>query len=181
MAFVIAQSEKNVARFLNDPSLLLVREIKEMGPRTATRLFDHQAVYLNRHLRESWDFLQLGLGAALVVVSFLTIRHKRLQIAAAIAMFLIAAVFALYLTPTINSLGYSLSELPAETASGDRDALIVYELSRSSLDVAKTSLGLLLSFLFIRQPARREPVKLRRKTSSVSAKHRQSDLPVHLG
>ena len=145
MWFVQSQSLMTPERILATPPPQLTNELENMGPDVSRQLMRHQAMQLNRRIAETWDVIQLGIGAALLVTSILTPHRSRITIASASIMIVLCATMAFYFTPLINNLGRAVDFLPPTAALRERASLSNLEMWHNVLEVFKMILALVVS------------------------------------
>lgn len=145
MWFVQSQSLMTLERILATPPPQVARELDDMGPDVSRQLLRHQAMQLNRRITETWEIIQLGLGAALLVTSALTPHRSKVTIAGAGLMMILAAVMAFYLTPLISGLGRAVDFLPPTAALRERAALGSHEVWHNTLEILKTMLAMVVA------------------------------------
>jgi hypothetical protein len=155
MFFVATQNFQGVTRVLDVPSEKANARIEKLGGEEARFLLRYQVSELNRFYFETWERVQLVLGAALV---FLTLRgSQRLSILAIpFAMLLLVAVAHWLLTPEITRLGRLMDFVPDARQTPDGQVFWRYHQIYSAMEVGKFLLGLYLAFtLLVRRRSRR--------------------------
>ena len=150
VGFFLSQSDRNVERVITSPPDFLAKEVEEIGHPRLRRLFEAQASNLNRHVREAWDFLQMGLGASLLLISVAGDRRNRVLLAMSGSMFALSLLFAFYLTPIINESGRLIEGLASTVATDARDSLTAFQLTRTATECLKVLLGTILAVELIR-------------------------------
>ena len=80
MAFISSQAFVNVERFLNNPPEQIAKELDDIGPDMMRQILRYQASQHTRHIIETWEVMQLGLGGALLATSVLTAHRSRVII-----------------------------------------------------------------------------------------------------
>ncbi|HYI94314.1 MAG TPA: hypothetical protein VEX68_12270 [Bryobacteraceae bacterium] len=145
MAFVPSQALLNVDRFFSNPPSQLAKELDDMGTEVMRQILRFQAVQHNRHILETWEIVQLGLGGALLATSFLTAHRSRIVLSCSIAMFLMALTMYFYLTPVLNALGRSVDFIPAGAAMQERESFYQYTVWYRVLDILKALLGMIVT------------------------------------
>ena len=121
MAFVSSQSAANVERFFSNPPPQIAKELDDVGPEVMRQILRYQAAQHIRRISETWEVIQLGLGAALLATSFLTSHRSRIVVICSFVMMMMVAVMYLYLTPVMNALARSFDFLPATAAVQERE------------------------------------------------------------
>ena len=84
-----------------------------LGAQTARRVLRHYASELNRAYFAAWEWVQIALGALLLIALLAGGRESPLVLAAAAAMLLIVLLFRFGLTPQITALG-RLLDFPSD-------------------------------------------------------------------
>jgi hypothetical protein len=132
--------------------------IELSGKDRVTTLLRFNTAELNRALIESWEFVQLGLGLAVVCALPFALRLKWLHLMAAGAMFAIVIAQRTLLTPEMIGLGRMLDLAGGTAATQDalwreRHSLHTLQQLYIALDVAKVILGfgLTAALLIFRQ------------------------------
>ena len=125
--------------------LKLSRKLDDVGPDVMRQILRFQAAQHNRHVFETWEIVQLGLGGALLATSLLTAHRSRIVLFCSIVMFLMVLVMYFYLTPILNALGRSVDFLPAGAAVQERDSYNFYSVWYRVLDILKALLGIVVT------------------------------------
>jgi hypothetical protein len=145
MAFVTSQSLVNVDRILNSPPQQITKEFDDLGPEVARQVLRFEASQLNRHLIETWEVMQLGIGGALLATSFLTAHRSRVVIIGTIIMMLTVAYLYFSLTPTMNQLARSYDFLPAGAAQAERSNYAAFAVWSRVLEILKSAVGVIIA------------------------------------
>lgn len=155
MFFVATQNFQGVTSVLDVPSQKANARIEKLGAEDARFLLRYQVSELNRYFFDSWERVQLVLGALLVV---LTLRgsQKLSVLAIPVAMLLMVAAAHWLLTPEITRLGRLMDFVPNARQTPDGQVFWRYHQIYSSMEVVKFLLGLYLAFtLLVRRRSRR--------------------------
>jgi hypothetical protein len=142
MAFVPSQGMLNVDRFFSNPPAQISKELDDVGPEVMRQILRFQAAQLNRHIFQTWEIIQLGLGGALLATSFLTSHRSRIVLICTTFMVLMVLVMYFYLTPIMNALARSYDFLPAGAAAQERENFGYYSVWYRVFDVLKVLLAL---------------------------------------
>jgi hypothetical protein len=142
IAFFAFTSGSGIDRFLRNPPPQISKELEDIGPDAMRQILKHEAAEHIRHTAETWEVIQLGLGAALLVTSFLTSHRSRVMLFCSLAMLAITALMYLYLTPTMNSLARSLDFQPLTASLPERENLTRYSVWYRVLEIFKVLFGL---------------------------------------
>ena len=145
MAFIPSQGLLSVDRFFSNPPPQISKELDDVGPEVMRQILRFQAAQQNRHIIETWEIVQLGLGGALLATSFLTSHRSRIVLICSTVMVLMVLVMYFYLTPIMNALGRSFDFLPAGAASRERDNYSYYAVWYRVLDILKAMLGIVVT------------------------------------
>lgn len=145
MFFVTSQSLRNVDRFFADPPAAISRDVDELGHETARQIFRYQAAQHNRHISETWEIMQLGLGAALLSISFFTSHRSRIVLTSTGIMFVMVLIMYFYLTPAMNALSRSFDFLPAGAGTQARESFSQYMVWYRVLGILKTLLAIVIA------------------------------------
>lgn len=169
--FANYQSALNVNRLFTNPSAPLQKEINDIGADVTRQMFRFQAAQYSRKLQETWEYVQLGLAAALLATALLTPHRSRAIVISTLAMALLVAVMAFYLTPLMNGLSRIYDFLPSTAALRERQNFSMYQTMHRALDTLKVilALGITGRLLFdfydfgrIRLPWSKPPARRRR-------------------
>jgi hypothetical protein len=142
IAFFASTSGSAIDRFLRNPPPQVSKELEDVGPDAMRQILKHEAAEHMRHTAETWEVIQLGLGAALLVTSFLTSHRSRVMLACGLAMLAITAFMYLYLTPMMNALSRSLDFQPITASLPERENLTRYSVWYRVLEIFKVLFGL---------------------------------------
>ena len=145
MAFVTSQSLLNVDRIMNSPPQQVAKEFSDMGTEVTRQILRFEAQNLNRHLMESWQVMQLGIGGALLATSFLTSHRSRFVIGGTAVMMLIVAYMYFSLTPVMNQLARSFDFLPGGAALRERENYQSFVIWYRVMEILKSILGLIIA------------------------------------
>jgi hypothetical protein len=143
--FFNTQTVMTVERFFSNPPTQAIRHVEGTDADVLRPILRHQALHTNRLVTETWEAIQLGICAALLVVSIFTAHRSKVTVACGAVMMIIMACMAFYLTPRVHGIAQALDFLPHDAAPGQRAVLAGLEVWRRTLEVLKTSLGLLIS------------------------------------
>jgi hypothetical protein len=145
MAFVSSQSLVNVDRFFSNPPTQVAKEIDDVGPDVMRQILRYQASQHIRHIVETWEVIQLGLGGALLATSFLTSHRSRIVIICSSIMIIMVLIMYFNLTPILNALARSYDFLPATAAIQERENYNYYSVWYRVLDILKAGLGVIVT------------------------------------
>lgn len=145
MAFLYSQVFVNVDRFFGSPPPQIAKELEDVGPEVMRQILRYQASQHTRHVAETWEVIQLGLGGALLATSFLTAHRSRIVIIASSIMVLMVLVMYFHLTPIMNALARSYDFLPPTAAIQERDNFSYYAVWYRVLDILKAILGIVVT------------------------------------
>lgn len=145
MWVVTGQSRVSVSRLLTVPPPNLTEELDRAGPETSRRLLQYQAAELNRHLIETWLVIQLGIGSALVAISILTPHRSSYVGGVAIALIILTASQAFWLTPSAHTAARAMGTLTGDAAIAQGEVHAAYAVWNRALEIIKALLGSLLA------------------------------------
>jgi hypothetical protein len=145
VAFVSSQAYLNVDRFFSSPPAQISKELDDVGPEVMRQILRYQASQHIRHLTETWEVIQLGLGFALLATSFLTPHRSRIVIIGAALMVVMVLIMYFRLTPIMNALARSHDFLPLTAAVQERDAFSYYAVWYRVLEILKAVLGIVIT------------------------------------
>jgi hypothetical protein len=132
----------NVDRFFTNPPPQSAKQLSDIGPDAIRQILRFQASQQNRHILETWQVIQLGLGGALLATAFLTAHRSRILLVSTAIMVLLVLIMYFYLTPAMNGLGRSFDFQPAGAAVAERESFNAYLIWYRVLEIFKTLLGL---------------------------------------
>ena len=145
MIMVATQNFRSVDRLLAEPRTATAR-IEQMGRGEARALLRYQVSEQNRWYFETWETIQLALGAALLALAFAGLRQQRNIVLVVAAMVALLLVERFYLTPEIVRLGRLIDFVPQEASSQQRDLFWRFHGAYSAIELTKLTLGFFLSF-----------------------------------
>jgi hypothetical protein len=141
MDFVATQNFQNVGRVLNSIDVRAVETAKKIGDADAARqLLRYFAGEANRYLFEQWEWAELMLGLALLLVLLFGRTYQKFAMTLCLLMMCLVAAQRFFITPTITSLG---RELEFSTSASRRFS--VYHAAYGYVELTKLALGLLLA------------------------------------
>jgi hypothetical protein len=145
IAFISSQAYLNVDRFFANPPAQISKELDDVGPEVTRQILRYQAAQHIRHLSETWEVIQLGLGFALLATSSLTAHRSRIVIIGAALMVVIVLIMYFRLTPSMNALARSYDFLPPAAAIQERDAFNYQFVWYRVLEILKAGLGIVIT------------------------------------
>jgi hypothetical protein len=145
MTFVTWQSLVNVDRILNSPPQQVAKEFSDIGTDVTRQILRFEAENLNRHLTETWQVMQLGIGGALLATSFLTSHRSRFVIAGTAIMMLIVVYMYYSLIPGMIQLARSFDFLPIGAAPNERASYQSFAVWYRVLEILKSMIGVLIA------------------------------------
>jgi hypothetical protein len=143
--FSISQSYATVNRILQHPVAAVQRQLTIAGNEPTRQVLVYQAAKFSRHVQETWEMVQLGLGGALLAISILTPHRSRVVTGATVLMTAIVVVLASFLTPAMNELGRSFDFGPAGMATQAREQFLTYRVWHTVLELFKTGLAVMIA------------------------------------
>jgi hypothetical protein len=157
MAFVATRNFRTVDAVLQSPPPEASKMIETLGSTNARQLLRHLAGEENRGFFETWELLQLALGAALTGFLFFGV-EKRLLAGLAGAMLILTLFQHLKITPEIVWLGRSIDFLPRTVESQARDQFWRLHGIYAGIEVVKMLLSVVIAgFLFPLRRGRPRP------------------------
>ena len=156
MDMVATQNFRSVDRLLAAPTPQLAERVQAMGGHDAARiLLRHQVAEQNRWYFETWEQVQIALGAALFLVLLFGAVADRWMLFFTLLMLSIVLVAHFFLTPGITRLGRTIDFAPPGTSSGDRTRFWILHGAYSASELIKLGVGIVLAVLLLRR--RRSP------------------------
>jgi hypothetical protein len=145
MDTVVIQNFKSVDRLLARPPAPAAQQINKLGPAEARMLLRHQVSEQNRWYFESWGWVAMALGAALLMVLLFGSTETKATLVLALLMLLIAIVQRLALTPEMVVLGRIIDWVPQEQPSSERSTFWLMHNAYVGLEMLNLALGLLMA------------------------------------
>jgi hypothetical protein len=130
---------------MNAPPQAVSKEFEELGTDVTRRILRYEALQLNRHLAETWEVMQFGLGAALLATSLLTTHRSRFVIIGTALMTLIVIYMYFSLTPRMSQLERAFDFLPAGAAARERENFQAYAVWYKVLEIMKALVGTIIT------------------------------------
>jgi hypothetical protein len=134
-------------------------EIDEPGGREAVKLLggpDAARAFLRFHVGEQnrfyfvgWEYVQLGIGLALVLLLLFGDHYRKRLVVVSVLMLAIVGVMRFTVTPSITSLGRELDFLPAAVESPIRNQFRAWHSAYAVLEVTKLVFGGILAILLV--------------------------------
>ena len=144
MIMVATQNFRSVDRLLAAPGGAGGR-IEQMGREGARTFLRYQVSEQNRWYFETWEKVQLALGAGLVAVVWTAAPGRRILGMVAFAMFALLLAERFYLTPEIVRLGRLIDFVPQAASTPERDIFWRFHGAYSGVELTKLALGCFLS------------------------------------
>jgi hypothetical protein len=141
-----------------------VEILGETAARTFLRIHSGE---LNRWYFDTWEWLEIGLGALLLAAVIRGPGRHRSAILLCVFMLLSVLVMHFAITPQATRLGRLVDAVPAEVPSPDRVRLGNYNTAYAALEGAKWLLGLMLFSSLLRRHADPQEGEARRKWKRV--------------
>ena len=143
--FVTSQSYKNIDRFFASLPPQVAKEVDDVGPEAMRQILRFHASEHNRHVKETWEMMQLGIVAALLATAVLTSHRSRVLVTCAGLMIMMVLTTYLYFTPVLNELSRSFDFLPLTAAVKEREEFSNYAVWYRVFEVLKTTLALVVT------------------------------------
>ena len=138
MILVATQNFRSVDRLLSAPESA-VAQVEKLGRDEARTFLRYQVSEQNRWYFETWEKIQLALGAALLAA---TLRLGRIPVAVAAAMVALLVAQRLWITPEIVRLGRLIDFAPQ---APERGMFWMFHGLYSAVELAKLALGFFVS------------------------------------
>ncbi len=148
MDLVATQNFQNVGRVMGSMDLRAVETAKKVADRDAARmLLRYFAGEANRYLFEQWEWTELLLGLALLMVLVFCGTNQKLALSLCIVMMCLVAAQRFKLTPMITTLG---RELEFSTSASRRFA--AYHAAYGYVELTKLALGVVVALRLLIRP-----------------------------
>ncbi len=137
MDWVATQNFQTVNRVMTSIDLRVVETAKKIGdPETTRYMLRFFAGEANRYLFEQWEWTELALGLALLLVLLFARSYQKLAMGLCLAMIAIVLVQRFKLTPMITLLGRELDFSPAASRR-----FAAYHQIYGVIEITKLALG----------------------------------------
>jgi hypothetical protein len=141
MDFVATQNFHNVGRVLGSIDVRAVETAKKIGDRgAALMLLRYFAGEANRYLFEQWEWAELLLGLALLLVLVFCGTNQKLALTLCLLMMCLVVSQRFKLTPMITNLGRELEFSPSASRR-----FAAYHAAYGYVELTKLALGLTLA------------------------------------
>ena len=155
MDMVAIQNFRSVDRLLAKPAPGAAHEFEKLAPGAARVLLRHQVSEQNRWYFETWGTIEIGIGAALLLILLFGSTEKNFTLLLALLMLLIAVVQRLALTPMMVALGRVIDWVPIDQPSAERSRFWMLHNAFVGLDLLNWVLGFFLTARLIFRSRRR--------------------------
>jgi hypothetical protein len=157
MAWVAIDSFRSVNQLLAAPGPVVAIQIKALGPGGAGALLRYQAAEQNRRYFETWEAVQLVLGAGFLSFLLFGSNEGKFSLLLLLLMFLITAAQRFLLTPELSALGRTFDFIPAGLPSVERNRFWMLHSVYTGSEILKWGLGVVLGILLVFNKPRRSP------------------------
>jgi hypothetical protein len=148
MDFVAVENFHNVGRVLGSMDLRAVETAKKVGDQDAARmLLRYSAGEANRYLFEQWEWAELMLGLALLLVLVYSGAHQKWTLPLCFLMMCLVAAERFKVTPAITQLGREL-----EFSSSASRRFAAYHAAYGYIELTKLALGFILALRLLIRP-----------------------------
>jgi hypothetical protein len=145
MMMVATQNFRAVDRLLAAPVPAATQQIDALGKNEARMFLRHQVGEQNRWYFDTWEKLQLGLGALLLLTLFFAANGKPSMVVLSLLMLVAVGLQHWLMTPQIVELGRAIDFVPEAKPSPERIRLWDFHAAYTATEVAKLGLGLFLT------------------------------------
>ncbi len=132
-----------VDRLLAAPPRMAGMSIEALGQATARTFLRFYSSELNRWCFDTWEIVQLGLGAALIIVLIVG-GSRRFGIVLGSLMLVTVVILHFAIAPELNRVGRVLDFFPAHRATPDRARYANFRTAYAVVEGIKFSFGLML-------------------------------------
>ena len=155
MAWIGVETFRSVDRLLTAPVPVVDIQIKALGPGGARALLRYQAAEQNRSFFETWEFLQVILGAGFFFFLLFGSTEGKFSLLLVLLMLLIVVAQRFFMTPELSWLGRNFDFIPAGTPSIGRNRFWMLHSIYIGSEILKWGLGLVLGARLIFHQERR--------------------------
>jgi len=148
MAWVATENFATVDRLLKQSDPAATLRIKLMGKDQARLLMRYEASELNRYYFETWEIVQVVLGAFLFFFLLFGTGEGKVSLALALLLLIIVLVQRFALTPEIIAIGRML-DFPTPDSAGYRGKFLVMHSAYVGVELAKWAMQLILVAVLI--------------------------------
>lgn len=145
MMMMATQNFRAVDRLLAAPAPAAALQVDALGKNEARMFLRHQVGEQNRWYFDTWEKLQLGLGALLLLTLFFAANGKPSMVVLSLLMLVAVGLQHWAITPQIVELGRAIDFVPEAEPSPDRIRLWDFHTAYSATEVAKLGMGLFLT------------------------------------
>jgi hypothetical protein len=132
-------------------------QINALGPGGARALLRYQAAEQNRRYFETWESVQLILGAGFLSFLLFGSDEGKFSLLLLLLMFLITVAQRFLITPELSALGRTFDFIPAGLPSVERNRFRMLHWVYTGSELLKWGLGLVLGVLLVFHRPGRSP------------------------
>jgi hypothetical protein len=140
MIMVATQNFRSVDRLLAAPGNA-APQVESMGHHAARTFLRYQVSEQNRWYFETWEKIQLALGAVVVAIGWTKLREIRIFAPLVTVTFALLLVERFYITPEIVRLGRIIDFMPQAASSPERDTFWRFHGAYSAVELSKLAIG----------------------------------------
>jgi hypothetical protein len=155
MTMVATQNFRSVDRLLAAPSSQAAKQIETLGKPAARAFLRYQVSEQNRWYFMTWETIQLGLGALLLLVLLFGAEAKAFVLLLSLLMLLIVGIQHWVMTPEIARLGRVIDFLRESTFSAEHARFWHFHTAYSISEVIKWGLGIVVTIKLLIRRRRR--------------------------
>ena len=144
MIMVATQNFRSVDRLLASPAGAAAK-VEQMGRDEARTFLRYHVSEQNRWYFETWEKIQLGLGAVAVACAWSALQGRRVFRAMIVVMFALLLAERFYVTPEIVRLGRLIDFIPQYVSAPERDMFWRFHNMYSGIELTKLALGFTVS------------------------------------
>jgi hypothetical protein len=133
------------------PPTSAATSVETLGETAAHTFLRIQAAELNRYYVQTWEWVQLALGIALLVTLVAASSGRRSGVLFCFFMLLTVVVMHFVLTPQVTRFGRLVDVIPPDQPSPDRHRLWNYNTAYSVVESIKYLFGLMLLSSLLRR------------------------------
>lgn len=169
MAWFGARSFSTPDRLINRSNPAFALETKPLGSATRTVL-KHEVAEMNRWLFQSWENLQITIGAFFFCYLLFGTMEGKFTLLLALLMLVLTAVQRIGVSPALSVLGGTLDYLPPETVATERAKFWLLHSAYIGMELAKLGLGVIVCAIVLSRSRAVDP--LNQFNMVDSSKHR---------
>jgi hypothetical protein len=158
MAWFGARSFQTVDRLMNQSNAGFAMQTKPLGPVGARAILRHEVTEQNRWLFQSWENMQIVIGAFLFCYLLFGTMEGKFTLLLALVMLILAGIQRIGMSPALGVIGGSLDYLPSETVATERAKFWMLHGAYIGVELAKLGIGIIVCTLVLTKSRAVDPL-----------------------